>query len=102
MIFLEAQAPRVIGRGGDPPSRSCATMSPTVSEQTTIYVIAAAAAVLSLAAWLWWIVVPTWKVYARWWERLVAVVLSVYVLAALVLAGAALGAAALLYADKLG
>ena len=73
-----------------------------VSEQTSIYLIGAATAVLSLAAWLWWIVVPTWKAYARWWERVVALALSVYVLAALVLAGAGIGAAALLYADKLG
>ena len=73
-----------------------------VSEQTTIYVIAGVAAVLSLIAWLWWIVVPTWKAYSRWWERVVAVALSVYVLAALVLAGAGIGAAALIYTDKLG
>ena len=73
-----------------------------MSEQTTIYLIAAAAAVVSLAAWLWLIVVPAWKAYGRWWERVVAVALSVYVLAALVLAGVGLGAAALLYADKLG
>ena len=77
-------------------------MSRAVSEQTTIYVIAGVAAVLSLAAWLWWIVVPTWRAYSRWWERVVAVLLSVYVLGALVLAGAGLGAAALLYTDKLG
>ena len=77
-------------------------MSADVSEQTTIYLIAGAAGLLSLAAWLWWIVVPTCKAYARWWERAVAVALSVYVLAALVLAGVGLGAAALLYADKLG
>ncbi len=75
---------------------------PALSEQTTIYLIAGATAVLSLAAWLWWIVVPTWKAYGRWWERVVALALSVYVLAALVLAGVGLGAAALLYADKLG
>lgn len=73
-----------------------------MSEQTSIYLIAGTAALLSLAAWLWWIVIPTWKAYGRWWERAVAVALSVYVLAALVLAGAGLGAAALLYADKLG
>ncbi len=77
-------------------------MGTGVSEQSTIYLIAGAAAVLSLAAWLWWIVVPTWKAYARWWERIVAVALSVYVLAAFILAGAGLGAAALLYTDKLG
>ena len=72
-----------------------------MSEQTVIYLIGGSAAVLSVAAWLWWIVVPTWKSYARWWERAAAMLLSVYVLAALVLAGAGLGAVALLYADRI-
>jgi hypothetical protein len=43
--------------------------------------------VLSLAAWIGLIVVPAWTSYSRVWERLVAVVASVYVLAALLLAG---------------
>lgn len=72
-----------------------------MSTQTTIYLIAGTAAVLSLAAWLRWIVAPTWVSYVHWWERTVAALLSVYVLAALVLAGAGLGAIALFYADRL-
>ena len=72
-----------------------------MSEPTAIYLIAGTAAVLSLAAWLYWIVVPTWRSFARWWERAVAALLSVYVLAALVLAGAGLGAVTLLYADRI-
>ena len=73
----------------------------TVSESTAIYLIAGTAAVLSLGAWLCWIVVPTWRSYASWWERVVAMLLSVYVLAALVLAGVGLGAVTLFYADRI-
>lgn len=65
------------------------------------YLIAGAAAVLSLAAWVGLIVVPAWTSYSRIWERLVSVVLSVYVLAAFLLAGAGLGALVLFYYDEL-
>ena len=57
--------------------------------------------VLSLAAWLYWIVVPTCVAYAHWWERVVAGLLSVYVLVAMVVAGAGLGAVFLFYSDIL-
>ena len=65
------------------------------------YLIAGAAAVLSLAAWIGLIVAPAWGSYARVWERLVSVVLSVYVLAAFLLAGAGLAALVLYYYDEL-
>ncbi len=65
------------------------------------YLIAGAAAVLSLAAWIGLIVVPAWGSYSRIWERLVSVVLSVYVLAAFLLAGAGLAALVLYYYDDL-
>lgn len=68
-----------------------------MSDSTLLYLIGGGAAVLSLAAWLWWIAVPAWMSYARWWERVVAMLLSVYVLAAMVLAGAGLGAVYLFY-----
>ncbi len=65
------------------------------------YLIAGAAAVLSLAAWIGLIVVPAWGSYSRIWERLVSVVLSVYVLAAFLLAGAGVAALVLYYYDDL-
>ncbi len=65
------------------------------------YLIAGAAAVLSLAAWIGLIVVPAWGSYSRIWERLVSVVLSVYVLAAFLLAGAGVAALVLYYYDEL-
>ena len=68
--------------------------------ESVIYVIAAGAGVLSLAAWVAWVLVPAWSAYSRLRERLLATVLSVYVLAAFVLVGAGLGAAVLWYWDQ--
>ena len=72
-----------------------------VSSESVIYVIAAAAGVLSVAAWVVLILVPAWAAYSRVWERLLATVLSLYVLAAFVLVGAGVGAAFLWYWDDL-
>ena len=71
-----------------------------MSSESVIYVIAGCAGVLSLAAWAAWVLVPAWSAYSRLWERLLATVLSVYVLAAMVLVGAGLGAAILWYWDQ--
>ena len=73
-----------------------------MTDDEKTYVIAAAAAAISLIAWLWLVVVPAWKSYWRVRDRLVATLLSVYVLAAFVLAGAGVGAAVLWYfSDRL-
>ena len=66
-----------------------------------MYLIAACAGVFSVAAWLAWVLIPAWTSYARWWERVVATFLSLYVLAAFVLLGSGLGAAVLWYYDEL-
>jgi hypothetical protein len=65
-------------------------------DQKTL-LIAGVAAAISLIAWLLLVVVPAWRSYWRWRDRLLATVLSVYVLAAFVLAGAGVGAVALWY-----
>jgi hypothetical protein len=73
-----------------------------VTDDQKTYAIAAAAAAISLIAWLALVVVPAWKSYWRVRDRLVATLLSVYVLAAFVLAGAGVGAAVLWYfSDRL-
>jgi hypothetical protein len=72
-----------------------------VSNQTWTYVVAGAAAGLSLIAWAALVLVPAWTSFSKLWERLVATVLSVYVLAAFVLAGALLGGVFLWYFDEL-
>jgi len=72
-----------------------------VSNTEITYLIAGAAAVASFAAWVGLIVVPAWTSYSRLWERLVSVLASVYVLAALLVAGAGVGALVLYYYDEL-
>jgi hypothetical protein len=73
-----------------------------MTENQKTYVIAGAAITISLIAWLVLVVVPAWKSYWRVRDRLVATVLSVYVLAAFVLAGAGVGAGVLWYfSDRL-
>jgi hypothetical protein len=72
-----------------------------MSNDTLTLVIAGGAAGISLIAWAALVLVPAWTSYSRVWERLVAVVLSVYVLGAFALAGSLLGAAILWYYDSL-
>jgi len=59
------------------------------------------AALVSLIAWLTLIAVPAWRSYWRLRERVLALVMSVYVLAAFVLAGARAGGLVLWYYDRL-
>jgi hypothetical protein len=74
----------------------------TLNDDQKTYIIAGAAGVVSLIAWLSLVVVPAWKSYWRVRDRLLATVLSVYILAAFLLAGAGVGAAALWYwSDRL-
>jgi hypothetical protein len=73
-----------------------------MTDDEKTYVIAGAAAAISLIAWLALVVVPAWKSYWRMRDRLVATLLSVYILAAFVLGGAGVGAAVLWYlSDRL-
>jgi len=73
-----------------------------VTDDQKTYLIAGVAAAISLVAWLTLIVVPAWKSYWRVRDRLLATVLSVYVLGAFVLAGAGVGGAFLWYfSDRL-
>jgi len=63
--------------------------------------IGCAAGALVVVTWAVLILAPAWSAYGRTWQRAVAVVLSVYVLAGFVLAGAGIGAAFLWYFDRL-
>jgi hypothetical protein len=65
------------------------------------YIVAGAAALISLVAWTAFIAVPAWRSYWRLRERVLAIVMSVYVLAAFVLAGGGVGAVVLWYYDRL-
>jgi uncharacterized membrane protein len=63
-----------------------------VSNQNITYLVGACACVLGFAAFCTLVLVPTVTAYRRPLERVVAVVLSLYVLAALVGIGVLLGA----------
>jgi small-conductance mechanosensitive channel len=64
-------------------------------------IVIGVAAFISLLAWLTLIAIPAWRSYWRLRERLLALVMSVYVLAAFVLAGALAGGLVLWYYDRL-
>ena len=71
-----------------------------MSNETWTYIAIGAAGAVSVAAWAALILVPAVGSFTRVWERLVAVVLSLYVLAAFVLVGLLLGGAFLWYFDE--
>ena len=71
------------------------------SNTTWTYIVIGAAAGVSLIVWAWLVLVPAWMSFSRVWERLVATVLSIYVLAAFVMVGALLGGGFLWYFDEL-
>ena len=56
---------------------------------------------VSLGLWSWLILVPAFTAYTRWWERTAAVVMSLYVLAAMLAAGGLIGAIFLWYYDRI-
>ena len=64
-------------------------------------IVIGVAALVSLVAWLTLIAVPAWRSYWRLRERVLALVMSVYVLAAFVRPGALAGGLVLWYYDRL-
>ena len=72
-----------------------------MTDRQITYAVVGAASVISLVAWVALVAVPAWGSYWRLRDRFVAVLLSVYVLAAFVMAGAGVGALVLWYYDRL-
>jgi hypothetical protein len=72
-----------------------------MSNQTWTYIAIGSAAGVSLIAWVALVLVPAWTSFSRIWERLVATVLSLYVLAAFAMLGVLLGGGFLWYFDEL-
>lgn len=66
------------------------------------YVIGGAVGLLVLGLWVWLVVVPAFKSYSGWWQKTLAFVMSIYVLAALLGAGGLVGALVLWNYDRLG
>ena len=65
------------------------------------YAVVGIAALVSLIAWAVLILLPAWSSYWRLRERVLAVVMSLYVLVAFVGMGACAGALFLYYYDRL-
>lgn len=72
----------------------------TKDDQIT-YAVVGLAALVSLVAWVLLILIPAWKSYWRLRERVLAAVMSVYILAAFMGMGACIGAVFLYYYDRL-
>lgn len=72
-----------------------------MSNDAITYLVGGCCAVFSLAAYAAWILVPAWTAYSRWWERIGAAFLTVYVLAAMVLLGVAGGGAVVWFWDRI-
>ena len=72
-----------------------------MTDNQITYVVLGATSLVSLVAWAVLILVPAWNSYWRLRERLLAVVMSVYVLLAFVGMGACVGALFLFYYDRL-
>jgi small-conductance mechanosensitive channel len=70
-------------------------------EDRVSQIVIGVVAVVSLALWIAFVAVPAWRSYWRLRERVLALVMSVYVLAAFVLAGALAGGVVLWYYDRL-
>jgi hypothetical protein len=63
-----------------------------MSNESIILLVAACSGVFGIAAWVGLLAIPAWQSYSRVWERVGAVFLSLYVVAAFMAAGALLGA----------
>ena len=63
-----------------------------MSNESIILLVAACSTVFGFAAWVGLLAVPAWQSYSRVWERVGAVFLSLYVLAAFMGLGVGLGA----------
>jgi hypothetical protein len=72
-----------------------------VSDTQIIYAVGGVTALVSLVAWVLLILIPAWTSYWRLRERLLAAVMSVYILAAFLGMGAVVGGVFLYYYDRL-
>jgi hypothetical protein len=71
-----------------------------MTNQTITYLVGAMCAVFGLAAYAAWILIPAWTAYSRWYQRIGAAFLSLYVLAAMVGIGLLGGAAIVWFWDR--
>ena len=72
-----------------------------MNNQTWTYIAVGSAAGVSLIAWVALVLIPAWTSFTRAWERVVATILSLYVLAAFALVGVLAAGGFLWYYDRL-
>lgn len=63
-----------------------------MSNESIILLVAACSGVFAFAAWVGLLAIPAWQSYSRVWERVGAVFLSLYALAAFMGVGVLAGA----------
>ena len=66
---------------------------PNVPDLSATEIAVGAGALVALVAYAVLIVVPAWTSYGRWWERVMAAFMTLFILATLVGVGAGIGAA---------
>ena len=71
-----------------------------MSNESITYLVGAFSAVFGIAAYAAFILVPAWTSYSRWYERVGAAFLSLYVLGAFVALGVGGGAAVVWFWDR--
>ena len=71
-----------------------------MNNESIIVLIAACSAVFALAAWIGLIAVPAWNSYSSVWERMAALFLTLYSVAAFMVVGVALGAVVVWFWDR--
>jgi hypothetical protein len=73
-----------------------------MSNTSITYFVGACAGVFSFTAYVAFVAVPAWNAYSRVWQRVAAVFMSIYVLAAMVGIGILVGALITLNWDQVG
>ena len=73
-----------------------------LSELTVTQIAIGAGGVVVLAAYVGLILVPAWTSYGRWWERVSAAVMSLFILVTLLAVGVGIGAALVWTYDQWG
>ncbi len=71
-----------------------------LSELSTTEIALGAGGIVALIAYVAFIVIPAWTSYGRWWERISASLLTIYVFATLLAVGVGIGAAIVWFYDR--
>ena len=73
-----------------------------LSDLSTTEIALGAGGIVALVAYVLLIVIPAWTSYGRWWERISASLLTLFILATLLGVGVGIGAAIVWSYDQWG